>query len=122
MFGRIGGLLIGLIILATGFGLWKPAVAARYEHVIDFARLPLADFGAYRAIVAFLIMAVGLVVALASLQRETSRKSSRPVPILFEGEEEPAHPASGHAEEHATVEEHAHEEPAHELEHAPAHH
>ncbi len=90
MFGRLGGLIIGLVVLATGFGLWKPQVAARYEHVVDFGRLPLADFGQYRALVSILIMAVGLAIALAALQREPSRKSNRPVVTVLSDDEEPA--------------------------------
>jgi hypothetical protein len=111
MFGRLVGLAVGLVILASGFGLWKPHVAAKYEHFVDFAKVPLSDFDQYRTIVAFLIMALGVVVALAALQREDSRKSSRPAVTILMGEEEPASAPAAHEE--APLEAEAAEAPAH---------
>jgi hypothetical protein len=110
MFGRLAGLAAGLVILASGFGLWKPAVAARYEHVVDFARVPLGDFGQYRTIVALLIMVVGVVVGVAALQRETDRKSSRPKLMLME--DEPAHGAADHDTGHGHGD-HGHDDHGH---------
>ena len=114
MFGRLVGLVIGLAIAATGFGLYKPLVAAKYETFVDFTRLPLGPFDQYRTIVAFLVMALGIVVALASLQRETSRKSTRPVLTMLGGDEEPSDdhaPASDH--HGADHDDHGHDDPEH---------
>ncbi len=86
MFGRLAGLGVGLVILASGFALWKPAIAARYEHVVDFARLPLGDFSPYRTVVSLLIMAAGLAVAIAAVQRE-SDKPRRRAPTIFMDQE-----------------------------------
>jgi hypothetical protein len=105
MIGRLVGLVIGLAIAAAGFGLYKPLLAAKYETFIDFARLSLGPFDMYRTVISFLIMAIGVVVAVAALQRETSRKSTRPVLTMLDGEE-PSHaqalvfeqPASDHDE------------------------
>lgn len=95
MIGRILGLAIGLLVLASGFGLWKPAVAARYQHVVDFAGLPLAGFDQYRGLVSWLVMALGLAIALAALQREPDRPRSGRIGVtLLSGEEEPV---AGHA-------------------------
>ena len=119
MFGRLAGLVAGLLILAAGFALLKPDYAARWEHVVDFARLPLAGFEQYRSLAAMLIMAVGLVIALAALQREPARKKTRlHATVLGEPEEAaPAAAAGPPAEAHH--DDHGHPaEPAH----AEAHH
>jgi hypothetical protein len=118
MIGRLAGLVSGLLILAAGFGLLKPHYAARWEHVVDFARLPLAGFDQYRSLVAMLIMAIGLVVALAALQREPARKKTKlHVTVLSEPEQAApapaAEPAHDHHDDHGHAAEPAHAEPAH---------
>ena len=115
MFGRVVGLLFGLAIAATGLGLYKPALAARYEHVVDFARLPLGPFDAYRSVISLLIIAFGLVVAVASLQRETARKPIRQGVTVLSDAEELSHSGPEHTDapvEAAPVTHEAHEEPA----------
>jgi hypothetical protein len=89
MFGRVTGLIVGLLVLVSGFGLLEPQVVGRYEHAIDFARLPLGQFDLYRPVVATLIMMLGAVIAIAALQREPERKSSRPAITVLSGDEEP---------------------------------
>ena len=115
MFGRLVGLVIGLAIAAAGFGLYKPQIAAKYETFVNFAKVPLGPFDQYHTIIAFLIMALGVVVALASLQRETSRKSTRPVLTMLDGDEEPAHahaPAANGHDDHAH-DDHGHDDHGH---------
>jgi hypothetical protein len=129
MFGRIAGLVVGLLVLASGFGLWKPATAARYEHFLDFARLPLAGFDQYRTLVAWLIMALGAAICVAAVQREADKpKSARIGVTLLSGDEEPvathqvyadeAEPQAQEAFVEADGAAHAHEA---EQAHAPAH-
>jgi hypothetical protein len=126
MFGRVVGAFIGLLVLATGFGLWKPQTAAGVEHVVDFAKLPLAGFDQYRSLVAWLIMAVGLAVVVAALQREPPKKSTKLGVTLFSGDE-PAQGEAVYAEEGASPvaqDAYAHEpvaETDETLAHAPAH-
>jgi hypothetical protein len=113
MFGRLVGLAVGLLVLATGFGLWNPHYAARFEHVVDFAKLPLAGFDQYRSLVAVLIMGVGLVISLAALQREPAKKSTRlAVTVLSDEEPVQGEPVYAEAAEPVAQEAHA-AEPAH---------
>ncbi len=79
MFGRFVGLVIGLVVMALGYGLWKPETFARY---VDLAHVDLGPFATYRTIVCGVIAAVGLVIALAALQRPR-RQSFRPATTMF---------------------------------------
>jgi hypothetical protein len=90
MIGRVVGFLFGVAIAATGYGVWRPAEFAKY---VDFAKVELGDFGQYRTVLSWLIMAVGVAVALAALQRPSSRPARRKTALsLGEVESEP-HPA-----------------------------
>ncbi len=114
MIGRVIGLVIGLAIAALGYGLYKPAVFAKY---VDLAHVELGPFGQYRDIVAGLVAVVGVVVALASLQRSGRPKRSAPAVTLF-AEPEPAsepdfkiEPELSHGGAgHAPAEDHGHHE------------
>jgi hypothetical protein len=113
MIGRIVGALIGLLVAAIGFGIWKPATAAKWQHVVDFSKWTLGPFGAHHTIMAFLIMAVGLVMTLAALQRETARPRRKPT-ILFSEPEPSPHPAPAHDDHaHDAQVDHGHAAPAH---------
>ncbi len=81
MIGRIVGALIGAAIAVTGYGMLKPALFARY---VDFGRLSLGPFAEYKVVVCWLIVAFGLMVVLASLQRPTRKAARRrPKPTVF---------------------------------------
>ncbi len=121
MIGRLVGIVAGLAIFVFGFGIWKPALAAKYEHFLDFAKLSLNVFDPYRPIVAFLIMAVGLVVGVAAVQREETRRR-KGVVTVFAGDEEPAPAAAasdGHGHGDHGHDSHGHGDAGH-GDHAPA--
>jgi hypothetical protein len=90
MFGRLAGLVVGLAIALAGLGLWKPLLAAKYEKAIDFAALKLGPFDQYRAMVSLLIIAAGLVIAVAALQREPARKKTKLYATVLSEPEEAA--------------------------------
>ena len=95
MIGRLLGLIVGLAIAAVGYGLWKPLEFARYvpPKYLDLSHFPLGPYEQYKAIVAGMTVALGLVVALAALQRQSRPKRTRPAPTLFmssEGEHAPS--------------------------------
>ncbi len=79
MIGRFVGFVIGLAVMVLGYALWKPATFAQY---VDLAHIDLGPFAAYRTIVCGVIAAVGLVIALAALQRPR-RQSFRPATTMF---------------------------------------
>lgn len=85
MIGRLLGLIVGLAIAAVGYGLWKPVEFARYipPKYLDLSHFPLGPYEQYKAIVAGMTVALGLVVALAALQRQSRPKRTRPAPTLF---------------------------------------
>ncbi len=86
MIGRILGVIIGVAIAATGYGLWRPATFGKY---VDFAHFNLGDFAPYHSLVAWLIIVVGAAVAIAALQRpEPRRKTSLAATVLSEPEAE----------------------------------
>ena len=97
MIGRLLGLIVGLAIAAVGYGLWKPVEFAKYvpTKYLDLAHAPLGPYEQYKGIVAGLTVFLGVVVALASLQREGRSKKYRPAPTLLMGSESdhvaPAH-------------------------------
>jgi hypothetical protein len=101
MIGRLLGLVVGVLILAFGFGLWKPEVAAKYEHFLDFAKVHLAIFDPYRTIIAFLVMGFGLVVGIAAVQREPARKKTRHVATVLSEPEETSHAPPAAHDDHA---------------------
>ena len=70
MIGRIVGFLAGAMIATAGYGMLRPAAFAKY---VDFTRLSLGPFTEYKTVVCWLIVALGLVVALAALQRPSGR-------------------------------------------------
>ncbi len=70
MIGRIVGFLVGAAIAVTGYGMLKPAQFAKY---FDFNTVSLGPFAEYKTVVCWLIVALGLVVALAALQRSSGR-------------------------------------------------
>lgn len=110
MIGRIVGFIIGVAIALTGYGVWRPAALAKY---VDFSHVALGDFAQYRSLVAWQIMAVGVVVALASLQRASERRRPRPAAAMFgaaeaaSAHEPPPPPADAH--DHAPHAEEAHD-------------
>jgi hypothetical protein len=122
MIGRIVGVIVGAAIAVTGYGMQKPQTFARY---FDFAKLPLGPFAEYKTIVCWMIVAVGVVVALAALQRPSGGRKKRVAPVMFAPAEpepvhaEPAHAApvpaaDSHHDDHGHVEhhgEHGHAEP-----------
>lgn len=127
MIGRLLWLVAGLAISVFGLGMWKPALAAKYEQAFDFAKLNLSLFDPYRTVIAFVVMGFGLAVMLAALQREPTKKRIRQGVTLFTEAEEPAPapaPAAGHDdhshghEDHGGHGDHGHGEHAP----APAHH
>ncbi len=81
MIGRFIGVVIGLALIALGYGLWKPETFAKY---VDLAHIDLGPFAAYRTIVCGVIAVLGLVIALAALQRRR-RQSFRPATTMFSG-------------------------------------
>lgn len=92
MLGRLLGFVVGLGIAAFGYGLWKPATFAKY---VDLSHVPLGPFATYKTVVCGLIIALGLAVALAALQRRSTRKSQLPKVTML-SEPEPARtPAPG---------------------------
>ncbi len=93
MIGRIVGFLAGVAIAATGYGMLKPATFAKY---VDLSHLSLGPFAQYRTIVCWLIVAAGLVVAVASLQRPSGSGKKRASPVMFEPGEAEHAPARGH--------------------------
>jgi hypothetical protein len=93
MIGRIVGFVAGAAIAATGYGMLKPAMFARY---VDFSRLSLGPFAEYKTIVCWLIVAAGLVVALASLQRPAGTGRKKAAPVEFGPAETGRAPAHGH--------------------------
>jgi hypothetical protein len=117
MIGRVVGFLFGVVIAATGFGIWRPATFARY---VDFSQVELGDFGQYKAIIAWLIMAVGAAVAVAALQRPSSRPATRKAALsLGEAEPEP----EAHAPPPFTIQEEArHDGHTHDVHHDGGHH
>jgi len=93
MIGRIIGTLAGVAMAITGYGMLKPAVFARY---FDFSKLSLGPFGEYKALVCWMIVAIGGVVVLAALQRPRGVGRRKPAPVSF-SEEPAAHaPAASH--------------------------
>ena len=112
MNGRIVGVIVGAAIAVTGYGMLKPAPFAKY---FDFTKLSLGPFVEYKTLVCWLIVAFGVVVALAALQRPSggSRKK-RAAPVIFApAEPEPAHAAPSHPEPAPAPEAH-HDEHGHE--------
>ncbi len=81
MLGRIVGAVVGLAIAALGYGLWKPATFAAF---IDLGRVDIGPFAPHRPLVAGLIIAIGLAVALAAVQRQRRRPYRAPT-TLFSG-------------------------------------
>jgi hypothetical protein len=77
MLGRIVGFVAGAAIATAGYGMLRPAVFAKY---LDFSKLSLGPFAEYKAIVCWLIVAFGAVVAVAALQRPTGGRRRRPSP------------------------------------------
>ena len=98
MIGRIVGVIVGAAIAVTGYGMLKPAPFAKY---FDFTKLSLGPFVEYKTLVCWLIVALGVVVALAALQRPSgggSRKK-RSGPVIFApAEPEPVYAAPAHPE------------------------
>ena len=83
MIGRIVGFVAGAAIAVTGFGMLKPAPFARY---VDFSKIPLGPFGDHKTVVCWMIVAFGVVVALAALQRSSGAAAKRkrsPAPVVF---------------------------------------
>ncbi len=91
MIGRIVGFVAGAAIAVTGFGMLKPAPFARY---VDFSKIPLGPFGDHKTVVCWMIVAFGVVVAVAALQRssgEARRRKRSPAPVVFApADDEPA--------------------------------
>ena len=125
MIGRLFGLIVGAAVFVLGFGMWKPAMFSKY---VDFSHVPLGPFAMYKMIVYGMIMGLGVVIALAALQRKGASKSTRPAAVMFA--DEPAHaPAAAHDDDHAFKldDDHGHAAPAHDAHghddhgHAPAH-
>ena len=96
MFGRLLGLIVGAAIAVTGYGMLNPHPFAKY---FDFGKLSLGPFAEYKTVVCWLIVALGAVVALASLQRPSGGGKKRVGPVVFApSEPEVAHAAAPHAE------------------------
>ncbi len=68
MIGRIVGFLVGAAIAFTGYGMLQPAPFAKY---FDFTKLSLGPFVEYKTVVCWLIVAFGLAVILAAVQRSS---------------------------------------------------
>ena len=81
MFGRIVGTVVGLVIAAFGYGLWKPAI---FADVVDLGRIGIGPFAPHRTLVCGLIIVIGLAVAGAALQRQ-KRRAYRAPTTLFSG-------------------------------------
>ncbi len=124
MIGRLIGLIVGLAIAAFGYGLWKPVEFAKYvpTKYVNPATFPLGPFAEYKLIVIILTIALGIVVALASLQRQGRSKSSKPAVTLFTGSEDdhaPAHdsfaitPDAGHGHDDHGHDAHGHDDHGH---------
>ncbi len=94
MIGRIVGFVAGAAIAVTGFGMLKPAIFAKY---FNFSKLSLGPFSEYHTLVCWMIVVVGLVVALASLQRPAggSGRKRTSSPAVFDPEESEPAPAHG---------------------------
>ena len=88
MIGRVVGFIFGVAIAATGFGVWRPAAFAKF---VDFSKVEMGDFGQYRTILAWLIMAVGTAVALAALQRPSLRPAKPAAALSLDDAEPGAH-------------------------------
>ena len=115
MIGRIVGLIVGAAIALTGYGMLKPHLFARYY---DFAKLSLGPFAEYKILVCWMIVALGAVVALASLQRPSGGpKRKRAAPVVFaptESEFAPLHSELSHsAPEPAAEADHGHDDHGH---------
>ena len=121
MIGRIVGVVLGAAIAVTGYGMLKPALLAKYY---DFSKLSLGPFAEYKTVVCWIIVAFGVAVVLAALQRPSGRSSrkKRAGPVIFAPMEAEAEPTTAElspapeAEPHDDHHEHA--EPAHEPAHA----
>ena len=91
MIGRIVGFVAGAAIAVTGFGMLKPAPFAKY---VDFAKIPLGPFADHKTVVCWMIVAFGVAVAVAALQRssgEAKRRKRSPAPVVFApADDEPA--------------------------------
>ena len=99
MIGRIVGVIVGAAIAVTGYGMLKPQLFSKY---FDFTKLSLGPFSQYHTLVCWLIVAVGVVVALAALQRPSGNGKKKKAPVVFApSDPEPAHgEAAHHAPEH----------------------
>ncbi len=90
MIGRIVGFVAGAAIAAAGFGMLKPALFAKYG---DFSKIPLGPFADHKTVVCWMIVAFGVVVAIAALQRSSgaaARRKRPPAPVVFApAEDEP---------------------------------
>lgn len=125
MIGRLIGLIFGLAIAAVGYGMWKPVEFAKYvpPKYLDLSHVPLGPFAPYNTLVYGLIFILGVVVALASLQRQGRSRSLRPAPTVLMGSEgdhaAPAHDAfslghddgHGHGDSHGDA--HGHDDHGH---------
>ncbi len=125
MIGRIVGIVIGAVISITGYGMLKPAIFAKY---FDFSKLSVGPFAEYKTLVCWMIVALGVAVALAALQRPSGGSSGRKkvAPAMFgsEGSEPAAKPTHGpllmdpepsHAEAHD--DDHGHDDHGHDDDH-----
>ncbi len=116
MIGRLLGVVVGAAIFALGYGMWKPATFAKYY---DLSHVPLGPFAAYSTIVYYMIMILGVVVALASIQRKGRQRAQRPPVTMFADDPVETHaPAHAHDDHFKIDDDHA--APAHD-DHAPAH-
>ena len=90
MIGRIVGFVAGAAIAAAGFGMLKPALFAKY---VDFSKIPFGPFADHKTVVCWMIVAFGVVVAIAALQRSSgaaARRKRPPAPVVFApAEDEP---------------------------------
>ena len=114
MIGRLFGLIVGAAVFVLGFGMWKPAIFSKY---VDFAHVPLGPFGMYKSIVCGMIMGLGVVIALAALQRKGASKSTRPAAVVFADEPAHDHAPAPTPDDHAfkidSHDDHGHAAPAH---------
>jgi tetratricopeptide (TPR) repeat protein len=80
MFGRVVGVLAGLALVAFAVAVWRPELyAAGFE-------IDIGPFGDYRPETSGLIAAVGLVIAIAAVQRPRTprRRAAAPPPSFID--------------------------------------
>jgi hypothetical protein len=94
MLGRVFWILVGVLLVILGLGLYAPEQFARIvpTRYLDLGDAPLGPFTPYKPALAMLVLLFGLVVIVAALQRRSgasARRRSRPAVLLGTADAEP---------------------------------